>query len=283
MKKLLFLIFLLPYFGISQNYIPTKDVYDFDVGDEFHYEQTLGYGYSKKTIKKILSKTTTTDSVSYQVHEYGVEDISGSPQTRFGRVKTEKYYISDTIYDTIPPCIDTFHPYYLSWMYPSINCSLIDTIFNEINYGITYRLNNSDFEYQKYFYYSNLLGKTYFYEWIGNTFPPTRHIIKLTYYKKDSLGLTWGTPWTFTTSLNEISSINFSVYPNPSSSSINIIFNESITKLNYELINSLGQVIKNKRLKSNSIDISSIPAGIYFLKITNENGDSGMKRIVISR
>jgi len=27
MNKLLLLFFLLPYFGISQNYIPTKDIY----------------------------------------------------------------------------------------------------------------------------------------------------------------------------------------------------------------------------------------------------------------
>ena len=51
MKKLLLLLFLLPYFGFSQNHILTKDVYDFDVGDEFHYEITFSGGYNKKNNK----------------------------------------------------------------------------------------------------------------------------------------------------------------------------------------------------------------------------------------
>ena len=276
----------MPYFGFSQNYIPTKDVYDFDIGDEFHYERTFSGGYSKKTIKKILSKTLTTDSVSYQIHSYGVIDIYGSPQTRFGSVITEKYYMSDTIFDTIPPCLDTLHLYYSSYLsnFPSrIHCFLIDTIYNNTPYGNTYSLNNSDFEYNKNIYYSVGLGKSYFYEDIRYSLPPVTETNRIVYYKKDSLSLTLGNPWTFTTGLEENNLLDFSVYPNPANGFIKVNYSGIPNSYQYQLMNSLGQVLLSGKNEQNNIDVSSIPAGIYFLTITNEDGDSGVKRVVVSR
>ncbi len=63
-------------------------------------------------------------------------------------------------------------------------------------------------------------------------------------------------------SLNEIqkTSLNFMVYPNPSQGVINT------NKIgNYTILNGLGQTIM-KANNSNQLDISSLPAGIYFIQ-----------------
>jgi hypothetical protein len=63
-------------------------------------------------------------------------------------------------------------------------------------------------------------------------------------------------------SIDEIqkSSLNFMVYPNPSQGVINT------NKIgNYTILNGLGQTIM-KANNSNQLDISLLPAGIYFIQ-----------------
>ena len=72
-----------------------------------------------------------------------------------------------------------------------------------------------------------------------------------------------------TTDINEADENHFSVYPNPSSSEININFYPNSTT-EVEILNTLGETIiltKNK----NKVDISMLPDGIYFLKVKDEN------------
>ena len=70
--------------------------------------------------------------------------------------------------------------------------------------------------------------------------------------------------------------LDFSVYPTPTESILNIKSKTKIIKI--EIYNKLGQKIKETT--ENQIDISNLTQGLYFLKAEDINGDYGVKKIV---
>ena len=58
------------------------------------------------------------------------------------------------------------------------------------------------------------------------------------------------------------------LFPNPAENKISIKLNSAISKI--EILDSKGQLILLQ--KDNSIDISNLPSGIYFVKVFTENG-----------
>lgn len=92
----------------------------------------------------------------------------------------------------------------------------------------------------------------------------------------------WAGPRVFKTAtlgLEEKELKGFKLYPNPIK---DIVWMESEKTLNeIKLYNSIGQELKNiKPNKANAnIDLSSLSAGFYFLKVTTDN-DSGVYKIV---
>ena len=66
---------------------------------------------------------------------------------------------------------------------------------------------------------------------------------------------------------NDFSASKFSIYPNPTSSLLNIFSETKIDLLEIFNVNA-KQVITKK--KSNSIDVTSLPIGIYYLKLNNK-------------
>lgn len=284
MKKLLFLLFLLPYLGLSQNYIPTKDVYDFDVGDEFHILYS-GYGggeYEKRRVvrKEILGLDTIKYVFNSQVKRYN--SSSYNYYDYFKTIDSVTYFLSnDTIKDRILPCLDTFHPYYTPY-WVGWGCEWTDSIYTNYSfYGKTYNI-----EYKPYYnfynkrFFSKKLGRTYEEERSQDSGNPYFYYIRMDYYFKVISGETGGTPYSFTIGINELSNLDFKIYPNPAKDFISIDYLENYE---YQLMNSLGQVLLSGKNEKSNIDISSIPVGIYFLKITNEVGNYGVKRVIVSR
>lgn len=68
------------------------------------------------------------------------------------------------------------------------------------------------------------------------------------------------------------------IYPNPSSSKIFINYNQLVIS-NVEIINSFGQKVQEGNDHFESVDISNLSAGVYFLKIKTDRGFVN-KRIV---
>lgn len=69
-----------------------------------------------------------------------------------------------------------------------------------------------------------------------------------------------------------------SLYPNPTKDVLNIETN-SATKLNYTVINYLGQVVKTGSIDNNVLNVSSLNAGIYILEV-NDGQKSVTKKFI---
>ena len=73
-----------------------------------------------------------------------------------------------------------------------------------------------------------------------------------------------------TLSIDHFSIHEFLIYPNPVTNAINI--NTDIQEYNYVLYNVQGQeIIKGNNNKTNIINVSQLPSGIYLLKLKNKN------------
>jgi hypothetical protein len=71
------------------------------------------------------------------------------------------------------------------------------------------------------------------------------------------------------TSINEVANKSmFSIYPNPSSSSINIDFNEHYSTI--RIIDIQGEMVLQSKQKN--IDINGLGNGIYMVQLETENG-----------
>lgn len=77
--------------------------------------------------------------------------------------------------------------------------------------------------------------------------------------------------------IEENSTDEFSVYPNPASSFVNVTANEAMSS---QMFNIYGEKVGSWQLTAgnNGINVSNLPNGIYFLKIGN-----AAKKIVVSR
>jgi len=62
------------------------------------------------------------------------------------------------------------------------------------------------------------------------------------------------------------------VYPNPTNPTLFIKI-ENNNLLQYQITNSLGQVLQQEKVKSNRIDVSSLQKGIYFIQLRDEKGE----------
>ncbi|NVK51447.1 MAG: endonuclease [Flavobacteriaceae bacterium] len=68
---------------------------------------------------------------------------------------------------------------------------------------------------------------------------------------------------------NEADGINeFSIYPNPVTSSVLTIKMDALHAKNYKIVNTIGQIVLKGKLTSNQINVSQLKKGIYFLEIT---------------
>ena len=78
-------------------------------------------------------------------------------------------------------------------------------------------------------------------------------------------------------SVNDIQKKEFQIYPNPASSVINLSQNLSEIKI----LNTAGQILKSIE-KSNKIDISKLPNGIYILNGVTDSGEKATTKFIKS-
>lgn len=72
----------------------------------------------------------------------------------------------------------------------------------------------------------------------------------------------------------EATSAEIIAYPNPTSSSVSIKTNETVTTI--EVLNTMGQVVVRSQ-HTNQVDMANLPAGLYILNIATTKGNSSIK------
>jgi len=87
------------------------------------------------------------------------------------------------------------------------------------------------------------------------------------------------------TSLNSLlnKDLNYSIYPNPTSSNLNIdLENKNNRLIKIEILNAIGQVIMTETSESNrfTFNIQHYPAGIYFIKLIEQNRVLALEKII---
>jgi hypothetical protein len=114
------------------------------------------------------------------------------------------------------------------------------------------------------------MTKNYFYSGLGQTVDYNNVLF---YYKKGDF--TCGTPDLTVGILETDEATNeFLVFPNPATSVLNIENKSINTEFSIVLQNSIGQQVMAAGLneKTNKLDISNLPPGIYLLQIRDSNG-----------
>ena len=112
---------------------------------------------------------------------------------------------------------------------------------------------------------------------VGSTFSPSvagagTHIITYTYTDINACANTAQITMVvdLCTGINAVSNTaSFTVYPNPTNSSLTI--NTSVNYSSIQIVNMLGQFVFTKE-KSISLNVSSLPSGIYFIQLVDTKG-----------
>ena len=78
--------------------------------------------------------------------------------------------------------------------------------------------------------------------------------------------------------VNEYAALEVTMYPNPVTEKLHIeLENHQIDRLKFYTMN--GQVVLTEKNNTNSVDVSGLSDGVYFLEITSEEGKSIQKFI----
>ena len=84
-------------------------------------------------------------------------------------------------------------------------------------------------------------------------------------------GGVWKLPLNEITGINEtVNSSNIYIYPNPSKKIIKIVSDEISENSFISIYDINGKKIISQKIDNNNIDISSLPTGIYLLKLYND-------------
>ena len=88
--------------------------------------------------------------------------------------------------------------------------------------------------------------------------------------------------WRLNISVSEITTNEFSIFPNPTTNQIIIEMDDAIVFSNYQLYNNLGQLVAQKKIESKReiIDMSKFTEGLYNLVVFQKNGKSISKKII---
>jgi hypothetical protein len=264
------MLFLLFTTGIKSQNIPTiREIYNFDVNDEFQsIEVTPVYAPSIGYQSIILNKSFSTDSNT--VYYTSIENkysISPGPNPIFT-------FYSDTVNYSISNLDSLITKNIPHFQVDSCN-SYHDTVFTAANYcnHIVYKNTRCLVCCFEGIYYEEIYGVG-----LGRLKYFRRHaadadiLYYLSYFKKGNQYC--GTPDPHFTGIENInkSSDIISIFPNPANTEINILI-----KQNYKLtiFDLSGRILTNKmeRYKDNTVfDISFLINGIYFLRIETKDG-----------
>ena len=284
MKTLLCLSFLFIVNCLTAQNVPlVSEIYDFEIGDEFHYsssgfDNSAGGGGSYNNGREtyqIVNKwhSLNLDSVFY------VRKINGDRYHRHGsinngasvweKVDTIAFSMNATITHVIPCIIDSlFNPNPFGFD-SNLNC--IDTVYiDTTGWTRIHELSGTDWYLDgTYTIYAAGLGKVADQE--DNSYYSHQRTF-LEYYKKDTIEC--GTPLLYVGMKESESPDDVFIYPNPVSEKLHLINSGLPPVMGTARIYSINGVeLMNstiKRGKDFLLDVSELNSGIYFLQISTD-------------
>ncbi len=263
-----------------------RDVYEFDIGDQFEYfsqcfAQFSSYppsSWSKMVIDKWYAQNQ--DSVYYVFTDTLMTIVPFSGPTYTISLDTVGYALSDdTLYTTLPEeniidtslyYIDTYFIYLIgsrpSFVHPEgYNYRLADSCYSAWNFEPIFEMNA----------YGKGIGHTY-YEYDFRSQAGTDCIWKMTWYKKGNDSS--GTYVPIMTGLSDFSdSRHVMIFPNPAHSEVTVKMDtEEETELT--LMNISGQKISETKFNGTiKISMEDYSNGVYFIRLINNSGTYSKK------
>lgn len=266
-------LFIFTQSGFSQD-VQLRDIYDFDIGDEFHYQYYPEWDYSKYINRYFVIDKNYSENLDTVYYTFRIEDYN-----YFNAVDTifESYHI-DTITKSYGN-LDTFLiSNYFNNISDSIICYELDTSQSMCDrkiYQFRYTPGCYTFHEQLYEWrYAEGLGLIKFYNRLAFDWYEEEILI---YYKKGEEEC--GKP-DYSIVKNTAVNINneVSVFPNPFTEEVTIKSEYKIDKI--LIFNNRGKIIHEKRQNENSLyNLKDIIPGIYFCKIITAKG-STFKKII---
>jgi len=257
----LFIVFIQLTFSSTSFCQPistVSEIYNYSINDIFHVHEfgsSPGNGFSKYYNIKITNKyfSADNDTLFYARYINTAESTSDNPPWVYDNY-TDIIYCTDLDSLINDGAIDSV--YY-------------DTLYNgrKINYTVYvpgYLSNDNKF--------IDGCGGPYFYYY--NADPYVIHYLELLYFLKGTEE--WGEPYYVSIDENFSTSQNIFIYPNPTQDKINVDFcnNNLKSKTIKGLISSIdGRIVKYLSFttdKCNTIDLSNINRGTYFIRLISD-------------
>lgn len=277
-----FTLFGMTKYNLGQTFLTKRKLYDFNVGDEFHYETVniiplLPNNYRANTIKRVISKyiSNNTDTIIYTFSRKEFIDYfnNGKEDTLINDTLKETILLrEDKLYVPNEPILygNSIGQYWGSELKWSVNDQRLRFNINSTYYytsdSICWRQAHGDpGETRTYMIGLGLIETQ-------SNLPLSNDYTKLVYVNKKD-GTLWGTP--VKVGLMNQESINiFNIIPNPIHNGELLKVNiNKIGKYNLQIINILGQLeyTANFETFSGTINLDHLNAGIYFVNITDNN------------
>ncbi len=240
--------------GVKINGIPVPSLFDSGKEDVL-YKFPLNYTDRDSTIFKFSTPTTTAIPFQYSKEGYRITEADGygsitTPQGMYNclRVITTQYSM-DTIKGTITmPVTGILIPFKFGFPNYQRSYQWLTTAEHIPVFEVSGTYNNNTFVANQAKYRQTIVS------FVG--------IIE-----------------------KERKNLNVSVFPNPSSSILNVKLPASTGQVTATISNVEGQVVKSLDITSTNaqsqlIDVSFLPAGIYFVDLNNEKGSQKLKILI---
>lgn len=260
------LFLLVSILSYSQDFPTRGEIYDYEVGDEFHrinsdswgYYGTVDFGDSIFITQEIVDKyySESGDTLYYQLFIQKMERYYSNP----GNNNYSEYY-TNIEFANLDGIVEGDEIIEGGSLYNGRK-----TVMTNYEYG-------GGTSEEIYVTHSWTVGCGYSlysrYSWRWDLLLGEYDDHRLVYYKKGDEE--WGEEQTIV-GLNELNNENeIQIFPNPASDYINIQSQENAV---IQIYNSTGQIILTQKTNSSNaqIDVSVLPAGVYFVNLMDEEG-----------
>ena len=287
MKKVLFVFLFISFLTSSkgQQMSTIRQVYDFNVDDEFQYHWDYNPPNATRIIITEKHFSALNDTVFYSRHfDNYFTQVNWNPSPHLDYFFDE---YNDTIFYTD---LDTLiNAQFQNWPIDSANGNW----FRDTLYYSTQFCGRLIYEYlgclgcvfEGHFYkaqYGQGLGLVEsIHQWPGQ--PQINDHYYMTYYKKGIIEC--GIDDTTTLSIIELKSQpQFTISPNPFTQSAQITLNQNYQHIALEVYNLQGQLVAQHHYSNTAhltLQRNHLPAGLYFLKLTLDNNLVQTAKIVI--